>query len=225
MSEETIEQEGIKSVIPEASEHRVVGTPIGEPAPITEEVPVETPVISQPGAGDGREAATASHAHEGHSPDTMARYARSQGVLPRTSVSRESDLREQPWKPAPILPVPDKREGIDHRWVRSSMRGQSDNINVSQALRDGWVPVLSADYQELQIINDRNSQFPENVEVGGLLLCARPTEIGDRIRLHAEAEVRGQMEAVDRNYFREESARMPMLEAERRTRASKFGDD
>ena len=105
------------------------------------------------------------------------------------------------------------------------MRGQSDNINVSQALRDGWVPVLAVDYPELQVINDRNSQYAENVEVGGLLLCARPSYIGKKIQLHAEAEVRGQMEAVDRNYFREESARMPMLEAERRTRASKFGDD
>ena len=169
--------------------------------------------------------ASDSNAHEDHDQVILADHARSKGVLPRESVSRDSEQREQVWKPSPILPVPDKREGIDHRWVRSSMRGQSDNINVSQALRDGWVPVLSVDYQEMQVINDRNSQFPENVEVGGLLLCKRPSHIGDKIQLHAEAEVRGQMEAVDRNYFREESARMPMLESERRTRASKFGDD
>ena len=178
--------------------------------------------------------ASDSNAHEKHSQDNgateatqenLAVNARSEGPLPRTPVSRDSEQREQPWKPAPILPVPDKRDGIDHRWVRSAMRGQADNINVSQALRDGWEPVLSSDYPELQIINDRNSQYQENVEVGGLLLCKRPSYIGAKIQLHAEEEVRGQMEAVDRNYFREESARMPMLEAERRTRSSQFGDD
>jgi hypothetical protein len=201
MAEETIEQGGITSVISEPSARDDVD---------------KSTVITE---------ASDSNAHEDHSQDILGDNARSKGVLPRTSVSRDSDQREQPWKPSPILPVPDKREGIDHRWVRSSMRGQSDNINVSQALRDGWVPVLAVDYPELQVINDRNSQYQENVEVGGLLLCKRPSHIGDKIRVHAMEEVRGQMEAVDRNYFREESARMPMLEAERRTRASKFGDD
>ena len=145
--------------------------------------------------------------------------------IERDLESRESEKREQAWVQAPILPVPHPRDGIDHRWVRSSMRGQSDNINVSQALRDGWEPVLAVDYPELQVINDRDTQYAENVEVGGLLLCARPSHIGDKIRDHVNREVKGQMEAVDRNYFREESARMPMLEAERRTRSSQFGDD
>ena len=129
--------------------------------------------------------------------------------IERDLESRESEKREQAWVQAPILPVPHPRDGIDHRWVRSSMRGQSDNINVSQALRDGWEPVLAVDYPELQVINDRDT----------------PSHIGDKIRDHVNREVKGQMEAVDRNYFREESARMPMLEAERRTRSSQFGDD
>ena len=143
----------------------------------------------------------------------------------RETETREQEKRDTIWKPAPLLPQPNPREGLDFRYVRASARGEADNINVSQALRDGWVPVLSVDYPELQVINDRNSQYQENVEVGGLLLCKRPSHIGDKIRVHAMEEVRGQMEAVDRNYFREESARMPMLESERRTRASKFGDD
>ena len=204
MAEETIEQDGITSVISE---------------PVVRDDVEKSDVIT--------EASDSNAQHENHEePEPqLADGARSQGRLLRDDIDRDSEQREQPWKPAPILPVPDKRPGIDHRWVRSAMRGQSDNINVSQALRDGWVPVLAVDYPELQIIPDRNSQYQENVEVGGLLLCKRPTHIGDKIRVHAMEEVRGQMEAVDRNYFREESARMPMLESERRTRASKFGDN
>jgi len=104
------------------------------------------------------------------------------------------------------------------------MRGEADNINVSQALREGWEPVLSTDYPELMIVSDRGSQYPDNVLIGGLLLCSRPSEIGMQIQEHANNEVAEQMDAVDRNYFREQDSRMPMLQPERRSRIS-FGDD
>ena len=104
------------------------------------------------------------------------------------------------------------------------MRGEADNINVSQALREGWEPVLSTDYPELQIVSDRGSQYPDNVVVGGLLLCSRPKEIGEVTKKHAAKEVAEQMEAVDRNYFREQDSRMPLLKPERSTRIT-FGDD
>tara|TARA_R110000787_G_scaffold185249_2_gene297009 strand:- start:1179 stop:1493 length:315 start_codon:yes stop_codon:yes gene_type:complete len=103
------------------------------------------------------------------------------------------------------------------------MRGEADNINVSQAMRDGWVPVLSEEYPELMIVSDRGSQYPDNVLVGGLLLCKRPVEIGKKIEAHAVNEVNQQMDAVDRNYFREQDPRMPMLKPERSTRIT-FGD-
>ena len=143
---------------------------------------------------------------------------------PRDLESRESEKRETPWKPAPLLPQPDHREGLDHRYVRASMRGEADNINVSQALRDGRVPVLASDYSELMIVSDRDSQYPDNVLIGGLLLCSRPTEIGDKVKEFAKNEVDGQMEAVDRNYFREQDSRMPKLNPERSTRIT-FGDN
>ena len=103
------------------------------------------------------------------------------------------------------------------------MRGEADNINVSQAFRDGWEPVLASEYPELMIVSDRDSQYPDNVLIGGLLLCARPTEIGDKFKELANRESEGQMEALDRNYFREQDPRMPMLPSERKTRVT-FGD-
>ena len=143
---------------------------------------------------------------------------------PRDTETRDSEVRETPWKPAPLLPEPDPRPGLDHRWARASSRGVADNINVSQAFRDGWEPVLASDYPELQIISDRDSQYPDNVLVGGLLLCARPTEIGEQFRELAERESHGQMEALDKNYFREQDPRMPLTKSERKTRVT-FGDN
>ena len=142
----------------------------------------------------------------------------------RRASTRDDEKRETPWKPAPMLPEPNPREGLDFRYVRVSMRGEADNINVSQALREGWEPVLSTDYPELQIVSDRGSQYPDNVVVGGLLLCSRPKEIGEVTKKHAAKEVAEQMEAVDRNCFREQDSRMPLLKPERSTRIT-FGDD
>ena len=142
----------------------------------------------------------------------------------RETETRDTEKRETPWKPAPLLPSPNPREGLDFRYVRVSMRGEADNVNASQAFRDGWEPVLSADYPELKVMSDRGSDYPDNVVVGGLLLCARPTELGERISAHREREVMSQMEAVDRNYFREQDPRMPMLQPERKSRVT-FGDN
>ena len=140
----------------------------------------------------------------------------------RDMKTRETEKREESWKPAPLLPQPNPREGIDFRYVRASMRGESDNINVSQALRDGWEPVLSNDYPELKVMSDRGSQYPDNVLIGGLLLCSRPSEIGDKFKELASKEVKDQMEGLDRNYFREQDPRMPMI-SERKSRIT-FGD-
>ena len=142
----------------------------------------------------------------------------------RENETRDQEKRIEPWKPAPLLPTPNPREGLDFRYVRVSMRGEADNVNASQAFREGWEPVLSTDYPELKIVSDRGSQYPDNVVVGGLLLCARSTEIGKRVKEHSQKEIADQMEAVDRNYFREQDPRMPMLKPERSTRIT-FGDD
>ena len=138
--------------------------------------------------------------------------------------TRETEKRSTPWKPAPLLPNPDPREGLDFRYVRVSMRGVADNVNASQAFREGWEPVLSAEYPELKVISDRGSDYPDNVVVGGLLLCARPSEIGEQIAEYAQREMQTQMDAVDQNYFREQDSRMPLLRPERSSRTT-FGDN
>lgn len=161
----------------------------------------------------------------------MAKESRTDGIEePETQgrdrgvETREKEQRETPWKPAPLLPTPNPREGFEFRYVRASMRGEADNINVSQALRDGWELCKASDFEELQIISDRGSQYPENILIGGLLLMMRPSEIGRQQRAYASQESAAQMESVDRNYFREQDPRMPMLRPERRSRVT-FGDD
>tara|TARA_R110000868_G_scaffold152014_4_gene376607 strand:- start:89 stop:385 length:297 start_codon:yes stop_codon:yes gene_type:complete len=94
--------------------------------------------------------------------------------------------------------------------------------NVSRRFREGYVPVKATDFPELKIMSDLDSRFPENVEVGGLLLCSIPADIAED-RTYGQAEdANAQMDAVDRNYLRESDPRMPVLRPERSSRTT-FG--
>lgn len=136
--------------------------------------------------------------------------------------TRAAEMRPTPWKPAPLLPTPDERPGLDHRYVCVSVRGEETNANASQAFREGWEPVLASEYPELKVMSDRGSRYPDNVVIGGLLLCKRPSSIGVQIAEYADREQQQQMQAIDQSLFREQDARMPLLSPERRTQI-KFG--
>ena len=141
---------------------------------------------------------------------------------PRSLNTRETGERRKPWKRASMLPTPEPRDGLSFRWIRTATLGSGDMTNVSQRFREGYVAVKAEDYPELQIMSDIDSRFKDNIEVGGLLLCAIPTELQeDRIDGQLET-AQHQSDAVDRNFMRESDPRMPVMPSERSTRTS-FG--
>ena len=75
---------------------------------------------------------------------TESRNQRGPAPRQREVESRDNQKRSTPWTPASLTPQPNPREGLEFRYVRASMRGEADNINVSQALREGWEPVLAS---------------------------------------------------------------------------------
>ena len=139
---------------------------------------------------------------------------------PREDQQRPSDK----WVPPSVLPDPVPQEGWVFRWIRTSTVGQSDNTNVSMRFREGWEPVRAEDHPELMIVSDHGSQFPGNVEVGGLLLCKAPQEEVEKRAEYYRDLAQAQMDAVDSNYMRESDPRMPVLQPERSTRIT-FGRD
>jgi hypothetical protein len=95
-----------------------------------------------------------------------------------------------------------------HRWIRTSAMGQSDPVNVSTAFREGWVPIVSAEYPELKILSDHGSRWPESVEVGGLLLCSAPASLTTKRKEHYERMAKAQMKSVNDQLESEEDPRM-----------------
>lgn len=146
-----------------------------------------------------------------------------EGRALRETQSREAEARTEAWKPQSKLPDPTPRDGIVYRWIRTHARGQLDTTNVSQRLREGWVPVRKEDVPELKdVMTDFNSRFPENIEVGGLLLCKQSAETAHARQRHYEELARNQIRASDQNLMREADPRMPLLKPERQTRTT-FG--
>lgn len=141
---------------------------------------------------------------------------------PRTRETREVDTRDTPWRQESALPTPEPRDGLHFRWVRTSSLGNTDMTNVSRRFREGYVPVQASEFPELKILSDVDSRFPENIEVGGLLLCAIPSDQASR-RVEGQArQSQAQLDAVDRSYLRESDPRMPVLKPERSSRTT-FG--
>jgi hypothetical protein len=142
---------------------------------------------------------------------------------PRNLETREQGQRRKGWTRPSMLPTPEPRDGLKFRWIRTSILGNSDNPNVSSRFRQGYTPVKAEDYPELHVVSDIDSRFKDNIEVGGLMLCSIAEELAqDRVEGQL-AQAENQIDAVDRNYLRENDPRMPVLRPERSTRTS-FGE-
>jgi len=140
----------------------------------------------------------------------------------RNTQTRDESKRKVSWTRPSMLPVPEPREGIEYRWIRTSTLGNSDNTNVSSRFREGWTPVRKDDHPNLQVVSDIDSRFTDNIEVGGLLLCQNSTENVQARRDAQLQQAESQMDAVDNSYLRNSDPRMPVLKPERSTRNS-FG--
>lgn len=139
---------------------------------------------------------------------------------PRSVETREHEERPTGWRPPSLLPTPAPQDGYRFRWIRTSTFGETDNKNVSARMREGWVPVRATDHPELQIRSDKGSDFPDGIEVGGLLLCKTAIENVKQRNEYFRHRSRDQMESVDNAYLRVNDPRMPLLKPERRSRTS-----
>ncbi len=130
--------------------------------------------------------------------------------------SRELDTREKmerpkQWTPPQLLPDPNPEEGYAFRWIRISTLNKADPTNISSKLREGWEPVKASDHPEIRLFGTANSQFPDSVEVGGLLLCKTPVEFTEQRDAYFRQQAEVQMNSVDSNYMRGSDPRMPLF--------------
>ena len=144
--------------------------------------------------------------------------------VPREQETRAAEMRPASWMPTNTLPEPAQRPGYRYRWIRTAAGGQSDALNVSRRLRQGYVPVKASEHPELQILSDRDSRFPDSIEVGGLLLCRISEEaIQARNRYYRDQTV-AQMQAVDSQMMAEQDPRLQTMYRNVKSR-TRFGPE
>lgn len=134
-----------------------------------------------------------------------------QDRTPRESASRKSESRPtDAYIPASQLPMPDERDGWEHRYIRTAQLSNADNRNVSRRFREGWVPINLADYPELQgEMTDVGTNYPDSLEIGGLLLCRMPTEKVEARKKYQRDLAKQQIDSVDSGFMNESDPRMP----------------
>lgn len=95
---------------------------------------------------------------------------------PRKSATRETETRRKPWAPPSHLSAPDAPEGFVHRWIRVSMRGEEDKMNVNSKLREGWEPVRKDEYPDYEAPTIDDGRYEGVIGQGGLMLCRMPVQ-------------------------------------------------
>ena len=141
---------------------------------------------------------------------------------PRESGTRESAQRTMEWRPGSALDAPEPPLGYKHRWIRESVMEFDDKTNVHKKRQEGWDLVRAEEYPDYAgpvVDEGRNAGI---IGVGGLVLARIPVEMAEQRNDHYQGVPRNQMEAVDRDWMRENNPAMPKLAPQRKSSVS-FG--
>ena len=129
---------------------------------------------------------------------------------PRKSATRETETRRKPWAPPSHLSAPDAPEGFVHRWIRVSMRGEEDKMNVNSKLREGWEPVRKDEYPDYEAPTIDAGRYEGVIGQGGLMLCRMPEQTAYERNEYYGGRTREQMTAVDQDLMKEQHPSMPI---------------
>lgn len=140
---------------------------------------------------------------------------------PRESANRDNTSRRKPWAPPSVLDAPPPPEGYKHRWVRESIRGEADNGNVYNRLRQGYEPVRADEHPGYQAPTIEDGKHAGVIGNGGLILTRVPIETAQERTAYYGGRTREQMEAVDQDLMKEQHPSMP-INQQRQSRVS-FG--
>jgi hypothetical protein len=129
----------------------------------------------------------------------------------REMETRESQSRTENWKPPSLLPDPVPSADWVYRWVRKSIRGESDPSNVSMRLREGWSVARAEDHPEIMAEIIMNESKSGTIEIGGLILFKTARSMAEQRNRYYDDLTRRQADAVNNNLMKENDSRMPLF--------------
>jgi len=113
------------------------------------------------------------------------------------------DEEDAPWVRGASLAMPPARKGMDQRWIRFAIRGQSDSTNWSRKMREGWKPRPADTVPEsFPMPTIDHGQFKGLIGIEGSVLCERPMAISKRRDKHFAGVTEKRTEAINHDLQR-----------------------
>tara|TARA_R100001015_G_C4625572_1_gene184166 strand:- start:1603 stop:2064 length:462 start_codon:yes stop_codon:yes gene_type:complete len=129
---------------------------------------------------------------------------------PRNQNTREDNSRRKPWAPPSRLQAPAAPDGYVHRWIRTEVRGEDDKTNIYTRLQEGWEPVRSDEYPDMDVPTIEDGKYAGMIGTGGLMLARIPEETVHERAEYFGTRTRQQMQAVDSDLMKEQHPSMPI---------------
>ena len=138
----------------------------------------------------------------------------------RSTEIREKNTREEEWtfEEPDALDIPDSvkakfdNEGMSLRWLRISLKGQDDIMNVGKKQQEGWVFVTPDEVPEMAVTSfvREEGRYLGAVCRGDLALAKMPTgKVKARKRFY-EKKANDMMDAVNAQLMKSSDSRMPI---------------
>ena len=138
----------------------------------------------------------------------------------RSTEIREKNTREEEWtfEEPDALDIPDSvkakfdNEGMSLRWLRISLKGQDDIMNVGKKQQEGWVFVTPDEVPEMAVTSfvREEGRYLGAVCRGDLALAKIPTgKVKARKRFY-EKKANDMMDAVNAQLMKSSDSRMPI---------------
>ena len=139
----------------------------------------------------------------------------------REATTRDTAARRKPWAPPSRLEAPKAPDGYRQRWIRTSIRGEDDQMNVHAKIREGWEPVRAEEYPDYEYSTIQDGAHAGVIGQGGGRVARIPEETALERNEYYRDRTRNQMTAVDDNLMKESHPSMP-IQKERQSRVT-FG--
>ena len=138
----------------------------------------------------------------------------------RSNSQREDNTREEQWtfEEPDALDISDSvkakfdNEGMSLRWLRISLKGQEDIMNVGKKQQEGWVFVTPDEVPEMAVTSfvREEGRYIGTVCRGDLALAKMPTgKVKARKRFY-EKKANDMMDAVNAQLMKSSDSRMPI---------------
>jgi hypothetical protein len=138
----------------------------------------------------------------------------------RSTEIREKNTREEEWtfEEPDALDIPDSvkakfdNEGMSLRWLRISLKGQDDIMNVGKKQQEGWTFVTPDEVPEMAVTSfvREEGRYLGTVCRGDLALAKMPTgKVKARKRFY-EKKANDMMDAVNAQLMKSSDSRMPI---------------